>query len=191
MTSLEVESKGSIGIMTTRIHTTKKLEKLIKKQIVSDGQLEDGLLGKWNATVFYVNRKKCLLFINSLTKYNVVIPDISADEFKDLEKLFKMEFFHQLIYDGLPLDFESVDQLIGELIFLKTDNDRSTTGHQNQRLYELSIWHEQYEKFQFMPFRDLTNRMNNIPIPFKSEQNKTFYALPVNQLQKLISSIQS
>lgn len=52
----------------TKIHTTKKLEKLIQKYITTEEDIEQGPLGKWKATVFYVNRKKCWLFTNALTK---------------------------------------------------------------------------------------------------------------------------
>ncbi len=38
--------------MQTRIHTTKKLEKLVKKFISSQQEFDEGILGKWNATVF-------------------------------------------------------------------------------------------------------------------------------------------
>jgi hypothetical protein len=55
--------------MRTKIHTTRKLEKLIKKYISNDKVSESGKLGKWNATVFYVSRKKCWLISNRLVMY--------------------------------------------------------------------------------------------------------------------------
>lgn len=43
--------------MVTPIHTTKKLEKLIKRIVRLEKREDLGSIGKWNATVFYVNRK--------------------------------------------------------------------------------------------------------------------------------------
>lgn len=122
----------------TKIHTTKKLEKLVKKLISTDQNTDSGILGKWNATVFYVDRKKCWLLTNGLTKYNVILTDIKAANLKNIESIFKESFYGQLIYDGIITDFEKVDSIIGQLDFLSTDNDRKTTGFQNQRLQELN-----------------------------------------------------
>lgn|GEM_PF-3446674 len=48
--------------MHTAIHTSRKLEKLIKKWVVSQTHnIENAPLGKWNATVFFVDRKKSWL----------------------------------------------------------------------------------------------------------------------------------
>jgi hypothetical protein len=52
--------------MQTAIHTTKKLEKLIRKFMAAEPPLQQSPLGKWNATVFYVDRKKCWLLMNGL-----------------------------------------------------------------------------------------------------------------------------
>lgn len=40
--------------MKTPVYTSKKLEKLIKKLIQKDSSDQCGILGKWNATVFYM-----------------------------------------------------------------------------------------------------------------------------------------
>ncbi|WP_187328785.1 hypothetical protein [Echinicola rosea] len=42
--------------MSTPVHVSKKLEKLIKKQITPTSSTEStGILGKWSATIFYIN----------------------------------------------------------------------------------------------------------------------------------------
>jgi len=66
------------SLTKTKIHVTKKLEKLIKKRMGTDQNSDCGILGKWNATVFYIDRKKCWLVTNGLTKYNVILTDIKA-----------------------------------------------------------------------------------------------------------------
>lgn len=124
----------------TKIHTTKKLEKLVKKLIVTDQNADSGLLGKWNATVFYVDRKKCWLFTNGLTRYNVILANMKASDIGNIEEIFKNTLYTQLVYDGIVIAFEYVDVIIGTLDFMKTDNDKSTTGFQNQRLYDLDLW---------------------------------------------------
>ena len=130
--------------MRTRIYTTKKLEKFVEKLIKSDIDADSGLLGKWNATLFDVERKKCLLFINGFTKYNVILPDIKLSDLKNLEEIFRSTLINQLIYDGIIADFKKVEAHIGALDFLCTDNDHVTKGFQNQRIYELEIWKAEF-----------------------------------------------
>ncbi len=150
--------------MRTKIHTTKKLEKLVKKLITVDNNMDSGILGKWNATIFYVERKKCWLLTNGITKYNVILPDMKSSDLSNIEEIFKESFYSQLVYDGLIMSFEKLDSIVGGLDFLPTDNDRSTTGFQNQRLFELDLWKDEFRTLEDMPIKDLASRMNSLPI---------------------------
>lgn len=151
--------------MITPIHTTEKLEKLIKK-IVQPKLSEDELsiLGKWNATVFYVDRKKCWLFSNARTQYAVILTNVKASDIKNIASLFKNAFYSQLVYDGMITDFENIDTLIGTIEFLPTDNDRRTTGFQNHRIQDLKLWQYQFGKLEDMPMKELCSRMNRMII---------------------------
>ena len=74
--------------MITPIYTTKKLEKLIKKLIIINKIDEFGILGKWNATMFYVNSKKCWLISNALTQYNVILTDVKSADLGSIGTIF-------------------------------------------------------------------------------------------------------
>jgi len=150
--------------MRTKIHVTRKLEKLIKKHISNNETGKPGKLGKWNATVFYVSRKKCWLITNGKTKYNVILTDVKSSDLKDIEQIFKNAFFSQLIYDGIIIDFEDLDSHIGEIDLLPTDNDRRTTGFQNANLETMNWWKMEFKELKNMPIKELTNRLNYIPI---------------------------
>lgn len=171
----------------TTIHTTRKLEKLIKKLITTDQNNDCGILEKWNATVFYVDRKKCWLITNGLTKYNVILTDIKASDLGKIEQIFKDALFGQLIFDGIITDFENLDSIIGELDFLSTDNDRSTTGCQNQRLEQLDWWKYEFGSLENMPIKDLTNRMNTSPIHIGKGRKMSDYTDSIEEMKKLLS----
>ncbi|WP_225037384.1 DUF6933 domain-containing protein [Winogradskyella sp. SM1960] len=171
----------------TKIHTTKKLEKLVKKLFTTDQKTDCGILGKWNATVFYVDRKKCWLITNGLTKYNVILTDIKSSDLSKIEQIFKDALFGQLIFDGIITDFETLNLIIGGLDFLPTDNDRSTTGFQNQRLYELDFWKNDFEKLENMPIKDLTNRMNTSPIHIGNGSKMSDYTDSIEEMKKLLT----
>ncbi|MCL5128474.1 MULTISPECIES: hypothetical protein [unclassified Algibacter] len=170
----------------TKIHTTKKLEKLVKKLISTDKETDCGILGKWNATVFYVDRKKCWLITNGYTKYNVILTDIKASELSNIEEIFKDALFGQLIYDGIIIDFENLNSIIGSLDFLPTDNDRSTTGFQNQRLEQLDWWKNDFGSLEKMPIKDLANRMNNSPIHIGKSKKMSDFTYSIEEIKKLL-----
>ena len=175
--------------MRTKVYTTKKLEKFVGKLITSDTDAETGFLGKWNATLFYVERKKCLLFTNGFTKYSVILADIKSSDFKNLEERFKSTFINQLIYDGIIADFKKVDALIGALDFLPTDNDHVTKGFQNQRIYELEIWKEEFRTLEQMPMTELSSRMNRIPIHIGKSKRLSDFTTSTKEMKKLMSHL--
>lgn len=168
----------------TKIHTTKKLEKLIKKLISADQNTEGGILGNWNATVFYVDRKKCWLITNALTKYSVIVTDIKPSNLSNIEQIFKDALFGQLIYDGIITDFESLNLIIGGLDFLPTNNDRSTTAFQNHNLESLDWWKYEFGNLENMPIKDLTNRLNTSPIHIGKGRKISDYTDSINEIKK-------
>ncbi len=171
----------------TKIHTTKKLEKLVKKLILPDQNTDSGKLGKWNATVYYVDRKKCWLLTNGLTKYNVILTDIKTSDQVNIESIFKESFYGQLIYDGIILEYGEVDSIIGELVFLPTDNNRRTTGFQNHRLQELDWWKYEFGSLENMPIKDLANRMNSSPIHIGKGRKMSDYTDSIREMKKLLT----
>ena len=172
----------------TKIHTTKKLEKLVKKLISTNRKTEDGILGKWNATVFYVDRKKCWLITNGLTKYNVILTNIKASDFKNIETIFKEAFYGQLTYDGIITEFENLDSIIGGIDFLPTDNDRSTTGFQNHNLESLEWWKYEFGLLENMPIKDLTNRLNTSPIHIGKGRKMSDYTDSITEMKRLLTA---
>lgn len=168
----------------TKIHITKKLEKLAKRLIVTDQNAVAGILGKWNATVFYVDRKKCWLFTNGLTRYNIILANMRASDIDNIEGIFKNTLYTQLVFDGIVTDFKYVDKIVGKLDFMKTDNDKSMMGFQNQRLYDLDLWKHQFGSLDNMPIKDLTNRMNKSIIHIGKSRRMADYTDAISEMKK-------
>ena len=173
--------------MKTRIYTSKKLEKLVKKLIQTDLNDEFEKLGKWNATVFYVDRKKCWLVSNARTQYNVILLDIKMPDLNKIEEIFKNAFYGQLTYDGIIMDFDKLSSIIGELVFLPTDNDRKTIGFQNHRLQDLDWWKHEFGSLKNMPIKDLANRINTTPIHIGKGQKMSDYTDSIQEMRKLLT----
>lgn len=175
--------------METNIYTTKKLEKFVKKLIRTDEDphnRSDSLLGDWNATLFYVDRKKCLLFTNKKTKYNVILSNIRASDLSSIGEIFKNAFYSQLVYDGIISTYDHIKSLTGRLIFRPTDNDRSTLGFQNHSLANWDWWRDKYVTLENMPMKELNGRINNVPIKLVKSYKTEDYTFASTEMKKLI-----
>ncbi|MGR9052614.1 MAG: DUF6933 domain-containing protein [Gammaproteobacteria bacterium] len=46
------------------------------------------ILGSWYADLIFIDRRKCLLFVNEKTLFNFMIPDVPRRQIRELDKLF-------------------------------------------------------------------------------------------------------
>jgi len=172
--------------MTTSIFVTKKLEAVIKCNVLPNNINNTSFLGKWNATVFYLDRRKCLLFSNGTTKYNVIVADFKVKDLKKIGFLFTDAFHQQLNFDGISIFLNCIQSIIGELEFHPTDNDRSTISFQNQRIGDVNVYKSEYAEFEMMPIQIFCNRMNINPISIGT--SKTKYTNSIAEMKKLLTS---
>ncbi len=169
--------------MITAIFTTKKLEKTISKHITKDSIENTSFLGEWNANIFIINRKKCWLLMNFKTKYVLVLNDIKIKDVKNISTVFKENLYNQFIYDGIIIDYDLLDKMVGEVKLYSTNNNRKALGSINDYLRHYDYWVYEYETYDNMNFKDLTSRLNtNLPNTLLK------YDYPKNEMLKLINS---
>nr|WP_157961105.1 hypothetical protein [Lutibacter citreus] len=123
----------------------------------------ENIFGKWNASLFYIARKKCLIFVNSKSFYSVIIPKFSISELGKIDQLFLENFYQQLIFEKIDVDLEFIVKNIGKLSFHHTDNDRKITGIINYHISNVDYLKYDYEIFNSAVIRELTNKLNLIP----------------------------
>ena len=167
---------------TTAIYTSRKLEKQIKGFISENHSEENEYLGEWNATLFYVSHKKCWLFLNKLTNYRFIIPDVKKADVKNISNIFKENFHAQLAIDGINKDYKLIDKIIGDIALCETNNDRRQNGFINDCMFNINIWKEQFGSFENMPFRELNRRLNDVPIKLVK------WGLPKDNMRKLLDT---
>jgi len=173
--------------MRTPIYTSKKLEKTIKKIIQPDKISETGILGKWNATIFYIERKKCWLISNAKTQYSLILPDIKSTDLNTIEKIFINSLYEQLKNDGIYIEFDKLSELIGVIEFYPTDNDRKTAGFQNHKLANLECWKIDYGKYENMPFIDLASGLNSIPIHLGTSKKMDDFTKSTIEMKRILT----
>ena len=147
----------------TEIFTTKKLENLIKKRIENRTLNVGNIFGKWNASVLYIAKKKCLIFVNSKSFYTVIIPRFSTTELDKIHLLFLENFYAQLDFEKIKTDAEFLVDNIGELKFYATDNDKKMTGIINYNISKIDYLKYEYEFFNSSVIRELTEKLNLTP----------------------------
>lgn len=151
--------------MITKINLSQKLEKSVPKEYFICNETEIiNPLEKWNATIFYVSRKKCLLIINSITKYFLILENFKTSDLKNFNNIFIDTFHNQLKYDGINFDKEKLKNIIEKTQFYSTDGDRPIIGLLNITIQDIDAWKFQYDKFEDWDFRDINNKLNKIPI---------------------------
>lgn len=151
-------------MITTDIYTSKKLESVIPVSLIENESFNlINPFGKWNATVFFVSRKKCLLITNSIARYSLIVSGVNKSDFENLSELFINTLIAQLKKDEIPFNEMTVRNLIGNIILRKTDNDRAIIGTQNYLLENIEIWKYEFGTFENWDFRDINKSINNVP----------------------------
>jgi hypothetical protein len=72
------------------IQCTGKLQKemgLKKADLVID-EPTFSYLGPWHANLIYINRSKCVLFVNDKTLFNFIVTDLSRAQIRQLSEMF-------------------------------------------------------------------------------------------------------
>lgn len=147
--------------METNIFLSKKLATVVPENLLKTTDKEmiiNHPFGKWNATLFYANRKKCLLLTNSTARYTVILEDFKKTDFADLSPILSITLFKQLQIDEIDIKNLNISDLIGDVNLFKTDNDKKIIGTQNYILENMNYWNK-----NFVDFREINKIINNIP----------------------------
>jgi hypothetical protein len=147
----------------TQIYTTRKLEKTIQKSIVEKSEIENKILGEWISTIFYVDRKKCWLIINKMTKYLLILSDIKTSDLNNITRIFTETLHSQLKSDGIEIGYGNLSGLIGDIKLCGTNNDRSANGSLNNCMFSIEQWKIDYGSFENLPFRKINSGLNSSP----------------------------
>jgi len=94
------------SIINSRIEcSAKTLRELgLSKQPVGYGKLEVDPFFSWYAHLLYLNRRKCLLFVNTLTRYPVLAIYLSRDEIRNANAILGENLKIQLYAEGVSGD---------------------------------------------------------------------------------------
>ncbi len=177
-----------------RIYCTKKLEKFIGNV---DQELPSDIIHRsifdWNAHLFFVERKKCIAFINNRTAYSVFLTDIKKKDLEVIDLYFYRRLINQFRHDKVINENESFEKLFpsGNLKFYKTNNDRKTIGRIND-FVDMFKTHLDY-KYGELKYMDITyeNGLFNRTLTGIPGETKKTWSNPVeNMINEIKTSAQ-
>lgn len=118
----------------TRVYCTKKLKGFIGEvdETLPD-DFNDIKLSDWNAHLFFVDKRKCIVFVNILTYYSVFIADIVKKDLKNIDEIFLKRLKEQLLHDRVIEDFNNAIPLTDgtKISFITTNNNKKAIGRIN------------------------------------------------------------
>lgn len=142
--------------------TQKALKALGLKPVEIDASEDNipGSLGSWHVNLLYIERKKCLLFVNNKVLISFFIAGVQKSDGTRIKELFQEHLAKLLIM--LEIESSKVFKVLSEyndLEITKTSN-RSVLGTLNDLGFILKSSIELHEGLQFCDLDRTTLRLN-------------------------------
>jgi carotenoid cleavage dioxygenase-like enzyme len=151
------------------IQCTKKLISELKLDIPREKSVDIEPLYSWHSHLFLFNRKKHVIVMNNLTRYNFILPELKKTDFKN---------FHQIVLEAISVNLlaEGASKEIVEKYILNFDtvnyintSDRSIISQMNEMIKaaEYSLNEDKYNliKTDFHSLNRWLNRFIMLKLP--------------------------
>lgn len=121
------------------VYCSKKLESFLGEIPSTSEQPERSVFGDWNGHLFTVDRKRCLLFMNSKTCYSVMMKNVYKKDLKDFGQVFKERLIRQLDYDVRINEKQEVivRKELANIVLRKSNNNKKIIGTMNHHIENL------------------------------------------------------
>ena len=121
-------------------------------------------LGDWHANLLLLDRRKCVLFTNDLTRYSFLVAGLKKPHFKMLDEIFRQNLFKCLLRDGFRQEaIEKVLDEIREVVFTRT-SDRSVLGTMNDMAQILKWTIQDKVGLEYVDLGELMDKVNRMPL---------------------------
>jgi hypothetical protein len=136
----------------------------------------------WNAQLFYLNKRKCLLFMHKQTLYAFLVLNIVKKDLGDFPKFFRQHFTDQLFADQLSNSQTTtfLDTAYEFITFFPTDNDKRIIGSINDCIFRIRIYDSRREGTQSLSPTYVGYQLNKTPM------GAIDYADPYEKMKKFL-----
>lgn len=163
------------------IYCSKKLETFLGQITTSSSLPTPSILGDWNAHLFTIDRKKCLIVMNNKTCYSVFIFNVYKKDCKDFGRVFRERLIKQLDTDFKLSEFAEVKlrQFLSNLELHKSNNDRKILGTINHHIENLKYYKYQDGGVEYWDEVEVTGHFNRHLLGTKlskdSKRNRDYF----------------
>ena len=136
----------------------------------------DSGLGPWTANIIFVNRRKCILFVNDKTLFNFLVPDVLQKHIRELDRMFRGWLSCELAEEGyLKAQREVILNEYREIGYSNT-RSKSVLGTMNDLafMYKYSI--QSIAGLHSPRYPEIIKEMNRMPM------GALGYRLPIEAL---------
>ena len=145
------------------IHCTRKLA--TKLSLMSSTPVkEDSPLGSWNAHMYTIDHRQCVMFCHDLTRYILFLPGLRKQHFVELgNKWFRELYFATLQTMRCPTaHIKQVELSLGPIRF-DTATDRSVQGSMRVARQDLDGWLMRIPNVMDLDPLDVSGHLNHRP----------------------------
>ena len=175
----------------SRIYCTKKLQDfigIVQKELPNN--LNEISVNDWNAHIFFIDKRKCLIFVNNLTFYTLFLTNILKKDLKEIDTIFKKRLQEQLINDKIIESSELDESVFSELEinFYKTNNNRKVIGRINDFVAMFKVHCSyKYESLNEMNIIYENGLINKTPTGKLLEEKKS-WSSPIQNLNEILKT---
>jgi len=120
-------------------------------------------LGDWNGHLFTINRRKCLIVMNNLTCYSIMLFNVYKKDLKDFPQVFKERLIRQLDYDLSITETQEIKlrHYLNAIELRSSNNDRKILGTINHHVENLKFHTYQNGGVEYLDEVEVTGHFNN------------------------------
>jgi hypothetical protein len=147
-----------------KIYCSKKLSEFLGLKADAEEQIHLG--DAWNGHLFYVNRKKYILFMEKKTLYSFVLIDVKKKDLKDFKGAFVNWFIEQLKRD-FAINQETENEIIKDyqdIVITGTDNDKRVIGSMNDCVQNIKCFKEENFEREKRMLNFIEKLINEVPM---------------------------
>jgi hypothetical protein len=136
----------------------------------------------WNAMLFFMNKRKCLLFMHKQTLYSFLVLDILKKDLADFPKFFRQHFTDQLLADQLitPQIRTMLDTEYATISLQPTDNDKIIIGSLNDCIQRIRFYDNRKGDTLTLNPTYIGHQLNRTPM------KPINYSYPVEKMEKFL-----
>ena len=152
----------------------------LKKADLETGEPLFSFLGQWHSNLVYINRKKCVLFVNDKTLFNFIVPNVLRADIRQLGEMFRSHLNYALANEGFPKELrKKVLNEYDEISFGKS-NSRSVLGNINDLSFHYEVWIVENGGVNDADIPATIKQLNRMPM-----RKKVGYIWPEEEIRKL------